>query len=134
MAPDVADDLDLAERLVRTASGIALASRGGAVERKGLATDVVTEADRRAEAALVDVLAAARAEPAPLVHVRCCGPLKRPAADVRAATLGAAAAAVDVTLGAHVVAAVNGDRVAPDPDEPLAERDEVALTAADAAG
>jgi myo-inositol-1(or 4)-monophosphatase len=60
MAPDLADDLALAERLVRTASGIALASRGGAVERKGLATDVVTEADRRAEAALVDLLAAER--------------------------------------------------------------------------
>jgi len=56
----VDDDLALAERLVRTASGIALDSRGGAVERKGLATDVVTEADRRAEAALVQLLAAER--------------------------------------------------------------------------
>lgn len=56
----VDDDLALAERLVRTASRIALDSRGGAVERKGLATDVVTEADRRAEAALVELLAAER--------------------------------------------------------------------------
>jgi myo-inositol-1(or 4)-monophosphatase len=56
----LADDLALAERLVRTASRIALESRGGAVERKGLATDVVTEADRRGEAALVELLAAER--------------------------------------------------------------------------
>jgi myo-inositol-1(or 4)-monophosphatase len=54
------DDLALASRLVRTATAIALEERGGAVERKGLATDVVTEADRRAEAALVAMLAAER--------------------------------------------------------------------------
>ena len=53
-------DLALAQRLVRTATRIALASRGGVVERKGLATDVVTEADRRAEAALVEILRAER--------------------------------------------------------------------------
>src|SRR6201999_2104207 len=34
--------------------------------------------------------AAALAEPEPAVHVRCFGPLRRPPADVRAATLGAA--------------------------------------------
>src|SRR5215217_8023971 len=48
---------------------------------------------------------AALAAPQPLVHVRCFGPLKRPRADVRAATLGAAAAAMDVTLDDHVLAA-----------------------------
>jgi molybdopterin-guanine dinucleotide biosynthesis protein A len=78
--------------------------------------------------------AAARAEPAPRVRVRCFGPLRRPAADVRAATLGAAATAVGVALDGHVVAALNGDQVARDPGEPLAEGDEVALMAADAGG
>ena len=49
-------DRELAELLVRLAGGIALDLRGGAVESKGGATDVVTEADRRAEAAVVDLL------------------------------------------------------------------------------
>jgi molybdopterin-guanine dinucleotide biosynthesis protein A len=77
---------------------------------------------------------AALGEPAPLVHVRCFGPLRRPPADVRAATLGAAAEAVGVTLDEHVLAALNGDQVARDPLEPLAEGDQVALMAADAGG
>jgi molybdopterin-guanine dinucleotide biosynthesis protein A len=77
---------------------------------------------------------AARAEPEPHVHVRCLGSLRRPAADVRAATLGAAASAVGMALDGHVVAALNGDEDARDPGEPLAEGDEVALTAADAGG
>jgi molybdopterin-guanine dinucleotide biosynthesis protein A len=68
------------------------------------------------------------------VRVRCFGPLRRPPAEVRAATLGAAAAAVGVTLDAHVLAALNGDQIARDPLEPLAEGDEVALMAADAGG
>ena len=55
------------------------------------------------------------------------------AADVRAATLGAAAAAIGVTLDEHVLAALNGDQIARDPLEPLAEGDEVAFMAADAA-
>jgi myo-inositol-1(or 4)-monophosphatase len=53
-------DRALAERLVHVAGAVALELRGGAVERKGAATDVVTEADRRAEAALLDVLRAER--------------------------------------------------------------------------
>jgi myo-inositol-1(or 4)-monophosphatase len=53
-------DLALAERLVRTATAAALTARGGAAEVKGLATDVVTEADRRAEAAMVALLQADR--------------------------------------------------------------------------
>jgi molybdenum cofactor guanylyltransferase len=77
---------------------------------------------------------AALAEPQPTVHVRCFGPLRRPAIDVRAATVGAAAAAVGIALDAHVLAALNGDQIARDPLEPLAEGDEVALMAADAGG
>jgi molybdopterin-guanine dinucleotide biosynthesis protein A len=77
---------------------------------------------------------AALAEPEPAVRVRCFGPLRRPPADLRAATLGAAAAAVGVTLDAHVLAALNGDQIARDPLEPLAEDDEIAFMAADAGG
>jgi molybdopterin-guanine dinucleotide biosynthesis protein A len=78
--------------------------------------------------------AAALAEPEPQVHVRCFGPLRRPAADVRAATLGAAAAIVGIELGEHVLAALNGDQIARDALEPLADGDEVAFMAADAGG
>jgi myo-inositol-1(or 4)-monophosphatase len=53
-------DRALAERLVRVAGGIALDMRGAVAEVKGAATDVVTEADRRAEAAMLDVLRAER--------------------------------------------------------------------------
>jgi len=77
---------------------------------------------------------AALREPQPAVHVRCYGPLRRAPADVRAATLGAAAAAVGVTLDAHVLAGLNGDQIARDPLEPLAEGDAVAFMAADAGG
>jgi molybdopterin-guanine dinucleotide biosynthesis protein A len=77
---------------------------------------------------------AALGEPEPQVHVRCFGPLRRPAADIRAATLGAAAAAVGVELGEHVLAALNGDQIARDPLEPLAEGDQVSFMAADAGG
>jgi len=77
---------------------------------------------------------AALDEPQPAVRVRCFGPLRRPPAEVRAATVGAAAAAVGVTLDEHVLAALNGDQIARDPLEPLAEGDSVAFTAADAGG
>jgi molybdenum cofactor guanylyltransferase len=77
---------------------------------------------------------AALAEPEPLVHVRCFGPLKRPPENLRASTLGAAGAAMDVELGEHVLAAINGDQIARDPLEPLADGDEVAFMAADAGG
>ncbi len=53
-------DRALAERLVRLAGAVALELRGGGAELKGAATDVVTEADRRAEAALVELLRAER--------------------------------------------------------------------------
>jgi myo-inositol-1(or 4)-monophosphatase len=53
-------DRALAERLVRTAGAIALELRGGAAEVKDYATDLVTEADRRAEAELTALLRAER--------------------------------------------------------------------------
>jgi myo-inositol-1(or 4)-monophosphatase len=53
-------DRELAERLVQAAGSVALELRGGAVGVKGLATDVVTAADVRAEAAMVELLAAER--------------------------------------------------------------------------
>ena len=77
---------------------------------------------------------AALAEPEPLVRARCIGPPSRGAAQVRAATLGRAAAAMEVELGDHMLAALNGVHVARDPLEPLAEGDDVAFMAADAAG
>jgi myo-inositol-1(or 4)-monophosphatase len=53
----VSADRALAERLVRRAGEIALEERGGRAEIKsGAPTDVVTEADRRAEAVLVALL------------------------------------------------------------------------------
>jgi myo-inositol-1(or 4)-monophosphatase len=55
-----AADRALAERLVRVAGRIALELRGGAAEVKGDATDVVTEADRRAEAVVTELLRAER--------------------------------------------------------------------------
>ena len=53
-------DRALAERLVRLAGGSAVELRGGATEDKRGAPDVVTAADRRAEAAQVELLAAER--------------------------------------------------------------------------
>jgi molybdopterin-guanine dinucleotide biosynthesis protein A len=53
---------------------------------------------------------------------------------VHAATLASAAAAVDLQLDEHVVAALNGDQITRDPDEPLAAGDTVAFLAADAGG
>ena len=46
---------------------------------------------------------------------------------IRAATLKAAAEAVDVALGSRLVAALNGDRMRQDPEEPLAEGDVVSF-------
>ena len=81
---------------------------------------------------------AARARPVPPVTVERFGALRRmpgPArASVQAATLGAAAAGAGLELGEHVVAAINGDQIARDPELPLAAGDEVALLAADAGG
>jgi molybdopterin-guanine dinucleotide biosynthesis protein A len=106
-------------------------------------------ADRRVAEADPDLLSvlnvnepadieAARARPVPAVTVERFGALRRmpgPArASVHAATLGAAAAGAGLELGEHVVAAINGDQIARDPELPLAAGDEVALLAADAGG
>jgi molybdenum cofactor guanylyltransferase len=83
---------------------------------------------------------AARARPAPEVAVRCYGAVRRGSRAgrspvvVNAATLAGAAAAVDLELDEHVVAALNGDQITRDPDEPLAAGDTVAFLAADAGG
>jgi molybdenum cofactor guanylyltransferase len=81
----------------------------------------------------------ARARSAPAVTVRRFGALARNGVGhqplpVRAATLGAAAAAAGVELDGHVVAALNGDQISRDPGYPLASGDAVAFIAADAGG
>ena len=53
---------------------------------------------------------------------------------VRAATIGAAAEAVGLTLDRHVVAALNGDQVTKDGRLPLVTGDTVAFLSADAGG
>lgn len=81
---------------------------------------------------------AARSRPAPEVGVECFGVLRAPGnpsrVTVRAATLGAAADAIGVPLGPHVVAALNGDQISRDPEEPLAAGDLVSLVSAEAGG
>ena len=81
----------------------------------------------------------ARARSAPAVTVRAFGTLARNGrgpqpVPVRAATLGAAAAAAGIELDRHVVAALNGDQISRDPGYPLAGGDAVAFIAADAGG
>jgi myo-inositol-1(or 4)-monophosphatase len=58
----VIDDLDVARAAVRAASEAAMSMRGGPLdaEVKGSATDLVTAADRAAEAAVVELLRAER--------------------------------------------------------------------------
>jgi molybdopterin-guanine dinucleotide biosynthesis protein A len=79
---------------------------------------------------------AARARLPEEVTVQCFGTLasagRRGPRTVRAATLGAAAEAVDIRLDRNVTAAVNGDLMSRDPGLPLAAGDTVALVAADA--
>jgi molybdenum cofactor guanylyltransferase len=79
----------------------------------------------------------ALARPAPAVTVRRLGALARSAPrddplPVRAATLGAAAAAAGVELDRHVVPALNGDQITRDPRYPLASGDALTFTAANA--
>jgi len=81
--------------------------------------------------------AAARARPAPWVTVQRLGTLAgghRGPHQVRAATVGEAAAATGLALGRHVVAALNGDQVTRDDQEPLTAGDTVAFLPADAGG
>ncbi len=85
-----------------------------------------------------DDYAAALARPAPEVVVERFGALagggQRGPRSVRAASLGAAAAAVGITLDRHIVAAVNGDQMTRDPRLPLVPGDTVAFLSADAGG
>lgn len=80
----------------------------------------------------------ARCEPAPEVEVQRFGVLASAGAPgavtVRAATVGAAAAAVGLALDRHVLAAVNGDATGRDPGTPLVQGDVVAFLSADAGG
>ena len=83
--------------------------------------------------------AAALALPEPEVTVERTGFLIPPGGDrgprtLRASTLGAAAAAVDVVLDRHVLAAVNGDQTSRDPEFPLVRNDLVTFIAAGAGG
>ncbi|MFL6142520.1 MAG: NTP transferase domain-containing protein [Labedaea sp.] len=82
--------------------------------------------------------AAARDREPPQVMVERFGALAtggghRPSA-IRAGTIGAAAAAVGLSLDRHVVAAVNGDQVTRDGRIPLVAGDRVAFLSADAGG
>jgi len=81
---------------------------------------------------------AARAGPAPEVQVECFGVLRAPGrrgrVTIHAATLGSAADAVGVPLNPHVVAALNGDQISRDPEEPLAQGDVVSFVSAEAGG
>jgi len=82
--------------------------------------------------------AAALARPEPEVLVERFGALagrgQRGPRTVRAASLGAAAAAVGITLDRHVVAAVNGDQMTRDAQLPLVAGDTVAFLSSDAGG
>ena len=81
---------------------------------------------------------AARARPAPEVTVQLFGVLAKGGARgpraVRAATVGAAAAAVGLAFDRHVTAALNGDQITRDGTAPLAAGDTVFFLPADAAG
>ncbi|OLF14610.1 NTP transferase domain-containing protein [Actinophytocola xanthii] len=85
-----------------------------------------------------DDYAAARERELPEVTVECFGALARGGGHrprgVRAATIGAAAHAVGLTLDRHIVAAVNGDQVTRDDRLPLVAGDSVAFLSADAGG
>ncbi|MGH3911536.1 MAG: NTP transferase domain-containing protein [Pseudonocardiaceae bacterium] len=80
----------------------------------------------------------ARDHPAPEIVVQRYGALAvnghRGPRTVRAATLSGAAAAVDLALDRHVVAALNGDQISRDGEVPLATGDTVAFLSADAGG
>jgi molybdopterin-guanine dinucleotide biosynthesis protein A len=85
-----------------------------------------------------DDYAAALARPEPEVVVERFGALasrgRRGPQTARAASLGAAAAAVGIALDRHIVAAVNGDQMTRDARLPLVAGDTVAFLSADAGG
>ncbi|MGH7483401.1 MAG: NTP transferase domain-containing protein [Longimicrobiales bacterium] len=81
---------------------------------------------------------AARHQPAPEVTLWRDGTLAcaghRAPHTIRAATLSAAAGAAGITLGGHVIAAINGDQISGDGDVPLTSGDTVVFRAADSGG
>jgi molybdopterin-guanine dinucleotide biosynthesis protein A len=82
---------------------------------------------------------AARARPAPAVVVECYGALAtehgiRGPRQARAATIGAAAEQLGLTLNRHVLAAINGDQLHGDAQTPLQAGDIVSFISADAGG
>jgi molybdopterin-guanine dinucleotide biosynthesis protein A len=80
----------------------------------------------------------AHALPAPEIQIEKFGPLATTSAGrrqtVRAWSLGVAAAAADLALDEHIVAALNGDKITRDSDLPLVSGDTVAFMVADAGG
>jgi molybdenum cofactor guanylyltransferase len=80
----------------------------------------------------------AHALPAPEIVVERFGTLAKAPAQrrqtARAWSLGEVAAAVDLDLDEHVVAALNGDQITRDPQLPLVRGDTVAFMVADAGG
>ncbi|MBV8220507.1 MAG: molybdenum cofactor guanylyltransferase [Solirubrobacterales bacterium] len=81
----------------------------------------------------------AHALPAPRIAVERFGPLATADPSKRRQTVGAwslgeAADAADLTLGEHVVAALNGDQISRDRQVPLVAGDRVAFMVADAGG
>jgi len=80
----------------------------------------------------------AHALPAPEIVVESFVPLAKPPAwrrqIVQAWSLGEVAAAADIALDEHVVAALNGDKIAGDPEAPLVAGDTVAFTVAETEG
>jgi molybdopterin-guanine dinucleotide biosynthesis protein A len=82
---------------------------------------------------------AARARPAPAVVVECYGALAtehgiRGPRQAQAATIGAAAEQLGLTLNRHVLAAINGDQLHGDAQSPLQTGDIVSFISADAGG
>lgn len=86
-----------------------------------------------------DEYRAARARPAPAVVVECYGALAtehgiRGPRRFQAATIGAAAEQLGLTLNRHVLAAINGDQLHGDAQTPLQAGDIVSFISADAGG
>jgi molybdenum cofactor guanylyltransferase len=80
----------------------------------------------------------ARARPAPGITVQCYGALAGRVGSgprvVHAATLAQAAAAIEMPLDRHVLAALNGEQITRDGHLPLTAGDTVAFISADAGG
>lgn len=106
--------------------------RNGALARFDPALASVSNLNERAD------YERAHASPAPEIRVEKFGPLSTGSRSrrktVHAWSLGAAAAAVDLALDEHIVAALNGDKITRDPELPLVRGDTVAFMVADAGG